>query len=59
MGWKKSLEDTTHSLTVDIKELTCSQADIKNAITEMQSEMETLNTRKVMDHRGRLREHSH
>ena len=38
-----------------MKELKSSQANVQNAITEMQYQVEALKTRKVMDHKGRLR----
>ena len=42
-----------------MKEIKSSQANVKNAITEMQSQVEAFKTRKVMDHRDRRREVSH
>ena len=56
---EKAQKKTRESLTVEIKELKTSQANVKNAITEVQSQGEALKTRKFMDHRGRLRELSH
>ena len=56
---KRAQQKSRASLTVEIKELKSSWANVKNAITEMQSQGEALKTRKVMDHRGRLRELSH
>jgi len=44
-GFEKSIEDTRESFVVEIKELKCSQANIKNAITETQSQMEDIKTR--------------
>ena len=56
---KETKKKTRESLTVEIKELKSSQSNVKNSITEMQSQLEALKTRKVMDHRGRFRELSH
>lgn len=39
------MENTRESLTGEIKELKANQAKIKNAITEMQSQMEALTVR--------------
>ena len=58
-GLEKAQKKTRESLTVEIEELKFSQTNVKNAITEMQSQVEALKTRKVMDHRGRFRELSH
>ena len=44
-GLEKSIEDTRESLTVEIKEIKYSQAESKNAITEMQSQMEAIKIR--------------
>ena len=41
-GLEKSMKDTRESLSAEIKELKSSGAEIKNAITEMQSQMEAL-----------------
>ena len=41
---------------METKEPKSSQANIKNAITEMQSKAEVLKPRNEMDHRDRLRE---
>ena len=54
-GLEKSTKDTRESLAVEIKELKPNQANIKNTMTEMQSQVETIKTRKVMDQRGRIR----
>ena len=56
---KKAQKKTRESLTAEIKELKSSQANVKNAITEMQSQVEALKTRNVIDHRGRFWELSH
>ena len=56
---EKSTDDTRQSLSLEIKELKSSQANVKNAITEMQSQVEALKTRKVRDHRHRSREVNH
>ena len=58
-GLEKAQKKTRESLTVEIEELKFSQANVKNEINEMQSQVEALKTRKVMDHRGRHRELSH
>ena len=58
-GLEKEHRRTRESLTVEMKELKSSPANVKNAITEMQSQVEAVKTRKVMDHRGRHRELSH
>ena len=55
MGWKRAQKKTRESLTVEIKELKSSQANVKNGITEMKYQVEALKTRKVMDQRGRFR----
>ena len=52
---KRAQKKTRESLTAEIKELKSSQANVKNAITEMQSQVEAFKTRKVMDHRDRCR----
>ena len=54
MAGKRAQKKTRESLTVEIKELKSSQANVKNAITEMQYQVEALKTRKVMDHKRRL-----
>ena len=41
-GFEISTEDTTESFTVEIKQLKTSQAEIKNAITKMQSQMNAM-----------------
>ena len=41
----ENIEDTRESLTVEIKELKFSQVKIKNAITEMQSQVEAIKMR--------------
>ena len=41
-GLGNSIEDTRESLSAEIKELKSSQAKIKNAITEMQTQMEAI-----------------
>ena len=45
-GLEKSTEDMRECLTTEIKELESSQAEIKNAITEMQSQTEAIKMRK-------------
>ena len=39
---EKSIEDTREALTAEIKELKFSQAEIKNDITKMQSQMDAI-----------------
>ena len=39
---EKSIKYTRESLTAEIKELICSQAKIKHAVTKMQSQMEAI-----------------
>ena len=51
---KKAQKKTRESLTLEMKELKSSQANVQNAITEMQYQVEALKTRKVMDHKGRI-----
>ena len=58
-GLEDSTKDTVESLPIEIKELKSNQANIKNTRAEMQSKVKAIKTRKVMDCRGRLREHSH
>ena len=41
-GFKICIEDTWESLTTQIKELKSSQAEVKNVITKMQSQMEAI-----------------
>ena len=41
-GLEKSKEDTRESLTVEIKEQKTSQAEINNATTEMQNQMDAV-----------------
>ena len=51
-GLEKETQKTTReTFTVEIKELKSSQANVKNAITEMQCQVEAFKTRKVMDHK--------
>ena len=45
-GLEKSIEYTREPLTAEIKELKTSQAEIKNAIIEMQSQLDAI-TRKM------------
>ena len=44
-GFEKSIEDTRESLSAEIKELKSSQAEIKNAITKMQTQMRAIKMR--------------
>ena len=41
-GLEESIKDTRESFTAKIKELKSSQAEIKNAITEMQTQMDAM-----------------
>ena len=50
-GLEKAQKKTRESLTVEIEELKFSQANVKNAITEMHCHVEAFKTRKVMDHK--------
>ena len=45
VGLEKSIEDTRESLTTEIEELKFSQGETKNAITEMQSQVEAIKMR--------------
>ena len=45
VGLEKDIQDTREFLTVEITELKSSQAEIKNTITKMQSQVEATNTR--------------
>jgi len=44
-GLERSIEDTRETLTTEIKDLKTSQAEIKNAITEMQNRLDVITTR--------------
>ena len=45
LAWvEKSIEDIRESLSAEIKELKSSQAKIKNAITEMQTQIDAMTT---------------
>ena len=41
-GFEKSMEDTRESLPIEIKQLKSSQAEIKNTVTEIQSQVEAI-----------------
>ena len=44
-GLEESIEDTRESLTAEIKEIKTGQAEIKNAITKMQTRMDAMTMR--------------
>ena len=44
-GLEKSIEDTRESLSAEIKELKSGQAKINNTITEMQTQIKTIQKR--------------
>ena len=44
-GLEKSMEATRETLAAEIKDLKTSQAEIKNAITEMQNQLDVMTTK--------------